>query len=106
CHTSRGPASGHWSLSPVSEEMPSRCGPRHCGQSAAPPVPHTKNRGIAASSQYFDFMEISWNCREPIITDCSHPQPNRKEREQVWLSGTTASCHGLRVSQVSLDRPV
>src|SRR5262245_15828106 len=32
-HRSLGPAAGHSRSSPVSEEMASRCGPRHCSQS-------------------------------------------------------------------------
>src|SRR5438046_8886535 len=32
---SGGPPEGHSAKSPVSGDMPSRCGPRHCGQSAA-----------------------------------------------------------------------
>src|ERR1035437_1924337 len=33
--TGGGPPCGQASSKPVSREMPSRCGPRHCGQSAA-----------------------------------------------------------------------
>src|SRR5260370_42553856 len=35
CHSSFGPALGHSFSKPVSCETPSRCGPRHCGQSSA-----------------------------------------------------------------------
>src|SRR5689334_17774063 len=35
CQTFGGPAAGQDFSSPVSGEMPSRCGPRHCGQSPA-----------------------------------------------------------------------
>src|SRR5262245_53387232 len=34
-HSTRGPPVGQEVSSPVSLEMPSRCGPRNCGQSAA-----------------------------------------------------------------------
>ena len=35
CQSSFGPSLGHSCNRLVSFEMPSRCGPRHCGQSAA-----------------------------------------------------------------------
>jgi hypothetical protein len=33
CHSSFGPPAGHCFSRPVSRDIPSRCGPRHCGQS-------------------------------------------------------------------------
>src|ERR1051326_189869 len=35
CQMSFGPSFGHSLSRPFSSEMPSRCGPRHCGQSVA-----------------------------------------------------------------------
>src|SRR5262245_37063315 len=35
-HNSFGPSFGHSFSRPLSFDIPSRCGPRHCGQSVAP----------------------------------------------------------------------
>src|SRR6185295_1627097 len=47
-HTSLGPPAGHCCSRPVSVEMPVRCGPRHCGQSAAAPTTEQHVTVIAA----------------------------------------------------------
>src|SRR4029453_2529916 len=44
--TSFGPPSGHLSSSPVSAEIPFRCGPRNCGQSAARTDAHSNGVNI------------------------------------------------------------
>src|SRR5262245_38283272 len=50
CHNSFGPVFGHSLSKPVSREIPSRFGPRHCGQSEAQ-LAHVAVRTTAVTTE-------------------------------------------------------
>src|SRR5436190_6432769 len=57
CHSSLGPSFGHSLSRPVSLETPSRCGPRHCGQSAATAIWPNKKAPVAMRKNMRFFMK-------------------------------------------------
>src|SRR5688572_9617405 len=54
CHSNLGPSSGHSLSRPVSRLMPSRFGPRHCGQSPGSEGTCAKAGKVASSSTTAD----------------------------------------------------
>jgi hypothetical protein len=67
CHNSPGPSFGHSFNNDVSEEIPVRCGPRHCGQSAAGTMQEEAPKRVAkrnafgiVRSDILAFMAVFW----------------------------------------------
>src|SRR5215213_3207651 len=82
CQRSFGPWAGHCLRRPVSDDMPLRSGPRHCGQSLAAVVmdsaeQHRQIVARAASKRDFNGRSPSglgdyvWTCRAVEVTDRS-----------------------------------
>src|ERR1019366_4637844 len=75
CQSSFGPTFGHSFNKPVSLEMPSRCGPRHCGQSSAEAASVKMLTQVAArkNEQFFIFHlnGLENVARQPCRGNCS-----------------------------------